>query len=310
MGDAVLFVGPLERVVYLKTLPGLADLEPRQLAAVAQHARERRFSRGDALLAAGQRAEAFYVVVDGRVSLRRPGRPLGHAGPGEQVGFVEQLARVEPGLDALAETPTLALEFDAAAHLDVCEEHFPVVQAHLRYLAASTVRALRRLPDGTRLNRAERQAPPPERPLNTVERILTLRRSSALSSGSVEALAELAGLASELRRPAGAVLWRRGDAARSFLLLASGSVECRTPWGRRLRYEGSSLALGQSESLLGVPRWNDTVSREEVVALELPVEALLDALEAHFDLARDLLRAMARGLLGLRERRRQEVERP
>jgi CRP-like cAMP-binding protein len=302
MSDPVVFVGPLERVVHLRTLPGLGSLAPHQLAAVAQHARERHFAQGQSLQRAGRPAGAFYVVVDGGVRVERPGMPPRLAGPGDQIGFLEVLAQAEAALDAAADSPVLALEFAAAAHLDVCEEHFGVLQAHLRYLAGGNIRATRRLRDGVWLSGPGRPAATPPPRLNLVERILTLSRSNALSSGSVEALAELAEAASELRAPAGAALWQRGQEGRSFLLLASGSVELRARDGRRFRHEGSALALGLHEALLGAPRWNEARVVEDVVALELSGEAFLDALEAHFDLARDVLAVMARQLLELRRR--------
>lgn len=303
MSEPVLFVGPLERVLHVKTLPAFARLGPGQLAAVAQHARESYFARGTRLMSPDRPADGFFVVVEGRVSVGRPGHAIREAAPGDEVGFVELLARPGGGLDARAETATLALEFDWAAHQDVCEEHFSVLFAHLRYLATSNVRALRRLPDSVVLSRAAPAAPPPPHPLNLVERMLTLRQASALSSGSVEALAELAEAATERRLPDGARVWSRGEPARSFLLLASGSVECRTRDGRRLHHEGSSLALGLYEALNDSPRWNDAVAHGDLVALEVPIDALLDTLESHFDLARDLLATMARRLLELRDRR-------
>jgi CRP-like cAMP-binding protein len=301
MATPVLFVGPLERVLHVKTHPALAGLGSRELAAVAQHARERHFTRGAVLLSRDERAEAFFLLVKGRVELRSPGNAPSVVSAGSAIAFLELLARSGAGLEARALGSGLALELDWQAQLDVCEEHFPVLLEYVRYVAAGGLRELERLPDGTWLARHE-PVVAPGRPLNLVERILTLRQAKAFSTGSIDALAELARACSELRCSAGEPLWRCGDPSSFFLLVAAGTVTCTTADGRRLHQQGSALAVGLNEAVIGEPRWNDAVARSELVALRIDLGGFLDALEEHFDLAVDFLSVMARRLMELRDR--------
>src|SRR2546428_13852642 len=71
-------VGTVERILSLKRIPMLAGLSPEDLAAVAEHGRERFFPKGSVLLRGGEPIPALYAVLDGRVHVARRGPKLGH----------------------------------------------------------------------------------------------------------------------------------------------------------------------------------------------------------------------------------------
>jgi hypothetical protein len=64
---------------------------------------------------------------------------------------------------------------------------------------------------------------------------------------------------------------------------------------------GPGYPLGNLERLSGDPRWYTAVAEVPVVAFRNDIEPMLDVLEDHFDMALDLIRAMAGGVIRVAE---------
>jgi CRP-like cAMP-binding protein len=295
--DRALFVGPLDRVLLLRTLPMLEGLRPTQLAAIAQHAQERHFARGAVLQAADQTAEAVHLIVSGEVEVERANQERRSLRPGDAVGFVEMLSRSHSRLQAQATVDTVTLELDWDAQLAVCEEHFPVVMQYINYLAQRTMQAMRgrdlatKPPVSFQLDQVDGD-------LSLIDRLLVLSRSQTFSSRCLDALAELAQHVTEVRWQAGEPIWRAGDSAEYFMLVVAGKILCAGPDGERFeRSAGSTLgmysAVGQS------PRWHHADSADETLVLRIDLEPFMDILEDHFDLALDYLALLATSLIEL-----------
>jgi CRP-like cAMP-binding protein len=226
--DRALFVGPLDRVLLLRTLPMLEGLRPTQLAAIAQNAQERHFARGAVLQAADQAAEAVHLIVSGEVEVERANQERRSLQPGDAVGFVDMLSRSHSRLEARATVDTVTLELDWEAQLAVCEEHFPVVMQYINYLAQRTMQAMRRRDLG---------AKPPvsfhlgqvEGDLSFIDRLLVLSRSETFSARCLDALAELAQHVTEVRWKAGEPIWRVGEPSEYFVLVVAGRSCARVP---------------------------------------------------------------------------------
>jgi CRP-like cAMP-binding protein len=296
--DKTLFVGPLDRVLLLRTLPMLQGLGPIQLAAIAQHAKETFLPRNTTLHLADGVNEAIHLIVDGQIEVRRDNGSPRQLGPGDAVGFTEMLSRSTPGLEVRASADTTTLELDWDAQLDVCEEHFPVVMQYLRYIATATVELLKRQPAQAIHPIPVIEAQGFESPLNLIERTLVLSRSCAFSNGCLDALSELAHHVTEIRWSAGEQIWARNDPADYFLLLASGSVRCYPPYGSSFAYHAGNV-LGMYAALSEAPRWHDAVSEQRAIALKIDIEPFIDILEDHFDLALDFLSRLASDLMAL-----------
>ncbi len=304
MAEKVLFVGPLERVLFFRTLAALDGLSATQLAAIAQNARERFFPRGSLLLHPGRPPEAFYLVAEGKVVVNRFGRRGEEVGPGEAVGFLHLLARAESGVEARALTDTLALELDWDAQVDVSQEHFPVLLKFIRYISHRLVRTREDLPDGGWLPDPPAQPAEPGRPLDLVQRILALSHTGAFSTRSYDALAELARHLVEVRYRPGESMWEVGDDAETFLLLVRGAAQCRVPGHEVRSYIGPFQFVGMDEALARLPRWFGVSAEGEVTALRVALEPLLDIFEDHFEMALDFLSGRALRLIALLERER------
>lgn len=296
--DSVLFVGPLDRVLLLRTLPMLEGLRPVALAAIAQHAQERSFSRGDVLDSPDASSQAVYLIVEGEVEISREGAASRRVQAGEAVGFIEMLSRVKQPLEVSASSDTVALELDWDAQIDVCEEHFPVVIQYVSYLARLTAAELQRQ------GRAAAQSGPSLTTqqfgsrLNFVERVLVLSRSRAFSSGCLDALSELSQHVEEVRWNDGDRIWAVGEPAEDFFLLVSGRLLCKAASGVEFTCGPGNLA-GVHEALYGGERWYAAVSEGQSIGLKIGYEPFVDILEDHFDLALDFMALLAADLLRL-----------
>lgn len=299
--DSVQFVGPLDRVLLLRTQPMLEALGPVQLAAIAQHAKERHYSRAETIMTTDAASQSVHLIVEGEVELV-PGDhgPAQRIGAGEAVGFVQMLSRSDRRFEVTAVQETSTLELDWDAQLDVCEEHFAVVMNYVRYLGRHLVLAQQGRGPRTApaASAASDLAPPGE--LNLIERIRVLSLSQALSRSSLDALSELAHHVDVLDWSPGERIWTADEPADYFLLPASGSLRCRTENGLEFTRLPGAL-VGVHEALCGWKRWHDTVSEDRGLALRIDVEPFFDILEDHFDLALDFLALLARELIAIRQ---------
>lgn len=81
---------------YLKQLakvPMFRALSKRDLALVKRNAEDHRIRKGDPLVKEGARGHEFFIIVDGKASVRRKGKKIGTLGPGEYFG---ELALLDP----------------------------------------------------------------------------------------------------------------------------------------------------------------------------------------------------------------------
>jgi CRP-like cAMP-binding protein len=288
--DAVLLVGPLDRVLYFRTLPEMDRLSAAHLAAIAAHAREEFFPRGSTIVAPDEQVDTLYLVVDGQVSLRRSGRLEGDVGPGASVGLLHLLARTASGLEATAVTDTLTLRLDWDDHLDVCEEHFPIVEQYLWHLSDRMVERLQATPQLlSRPHAAPVLDVPPSRDLDVVERLLTLHATGVFPHRAPDALGELARHVHEVRVAAGETVWRRGDPAEDFLVVVNGAMGCSAGPSHDPVLVGPSGVAGLHEALGYNDRWCDAVATSPSTVLRIDVESLLDIMEDHFDMAIDFV---------------------
>jgi flavin reductase (DIM6/NTAB) family NADH-FMN oxidoreductase RutF len=125
-GDHSLFLGRVEYVRYGEGTPllfhggryqrvigeagVLSELPDERLQPILAAGVDRAFADGDVLMRRGEPAESLYLVLDGSVEVRRPGRIV-RLGPGELVGEIEVLAPGHGRLaDVVAEGPVRCLE--------------------------------------------------------------------------------------------------------------------------------------------------------------------------------------------------------
>ena len=296
------FLGPVERELYLRTVPAIAGLPAAELTAVAGLAKERFFRKGQMLLERGQPVERFHAVVEGRVRMH------GHGLHGELseklqgVGMLHLLAGSADGIDALAEEDTVTLSLDAHLLRDLYEDHFPLLLNQIRLLAGLTLERRRAMPPNTLLSPWGACVECPNREIDLVEKLILIRKAPPFKNTSIEALAQLAKNLEEVRIDKGSVLWQRGEPSGSTVLIVRGFIRC-TPGGDAHPFmAGAGYPMGNIESQAGADRWYTAVADTDVVALRGEIEAFLDLLEDHSEMALDFVAAMATNLLDIRYR--------
>jgi CRP-like cAMP-binding protein len=297
-------VTPLERLMYLRTLPLFAELGPQELAVLARYAVENRFRADQVLLTEGRAVDAIYLIVDGEVRVSRGGRAFRTFRSRDAVGVFGLLAGGEGGVEAVAAEGGLALELAGPVLFDIFADHFAIFD-HVLRAVARVVRAERSSipgdagypppPDGAATT-------PPARPLDFAERMLVLRRSVPFGEASLMGLSQMARRATEVQIPAGRQLWSAGDATEGGLLLRTGAIACRSERGQAFRF-GPGDGVGIMDVFAREPRWYEATAETDVVAITIGSEVLADVLEDHTAMARSCLSLLAGQALSLFERR-------
>jgi len=289
----------VERLLALRTFPGLTGVDPGELGVLAEVVEERFVPRGQALFPDKSPPRSLHFIRAGRVSVMRDGVPTRSYGAGDVVGAIAVLAR-DPRLQhVVAEEDTRTLEIAGGDLEDVLEESFTLLLSALRGTLRAVLSVRREIPGNAGFaGRTDGTPVPVGRGL--VERVLFLRRLVAYGRGRVEALADLARDMIHVEFEAGAELWREGDGAEYSVLVSTGVVHCETRKGLSFRFGPESM-VGGIDSLAGEPRWYRAVAETRIAALRGEVPHLLDALEEHPDLGLAMLRSAARVLADLHE---------
>jgi CRP-like cAMP-binding protein len=82
----------VDKLEVLRGVPLFADLDERDLQAVAVLAREQTHKAGEILMLEGEPGEEFYVIVDGTIRIERDGRAIRSMTTG---GFLGEIALFE-----------------------------------------------------------------------------------------------------------------------------------------------------------------------------------------------------------------------
>lgn len=103
-----------------------AELEPEDIAVLADTARVRELGRDEALVHHGEAARSFFLVFEGRIRREIPsivGPPLimHSIGPGEVLGWAWLIPPRRWTFIARALEPTRVVEFDGDTILEHCE---------------------------------------------------------------------------------------------------------------------------------------------------------------------------------------------
>jgi CRP-like cAMP-binding protein len=271
------------------------------LAALAAHATAVRVPAGTEISQEGEPTEQIFLVLEGELKASRADKTLGFFGPRTGVGMLPVLARDPHGYSAVATRDTLALVLRAEDTLEMFEDHFEIMYSAMRGMARDAIELRRVLPNAGFADEPKSDPGCPPRALDLVERLLYMRSTFGLQDSHFDALGELAQAASEVRYPAGTLLWSAGETAEHMIVIVSGALRCETPQGQRFAF-GAGEIVGSLDMIGGVPRWFDARVERELVGLSFDSDLVADIWEDQPDLSFDFLRTLARMLLSLRER--------
>jgi len=301
MGETpVRFPTPLDRLIYLRTLPNLGGLAGNGLSYIATQARERQFTTGELLYRPEEPIDVVHFVVEGRVRVEQEGLHLLDALPTFTIGFLPVLAGSRIGQTATALEPTVTLEIVATDLLEIFEDDFGFLENGIRQLSRQLLEAQSELEVRGLLTRSEPEATPyPHERLDLVER-LALIRKGPYADVNLEPLVQLVSQAEELRVEPGTVLWEQGDPSTWGLHVAHGVIHCSND--ERSFRMGPGSMLGYLDANGQLPRAYRAVAETKVVLMKEPTETFFDVLEDNFTLAIGVLSFFSQGLLQLTAR--------
>jgi CRP-like cAMP-binding protein len=293
-------VGTLERLHCLKTFPLFSDLASADLTALAQYTRERFFRKHAVLLRPGTEVTEVHFIVEGEVEMRRGDGPIGIAGPGDGVGMLGLIARLDEGVSAVARTETLTLAVNADTLVDILEDHFRILRHLLRALCALSIENRRKHGNAALLEPSrDSMVSRAVNELDLAQKIFCLRATAPFARSRIASLATLARQASDVSFEAGEKIWAVGDPGTTAMLIVAGTVGCASEDGaQQFRFEPGTYP-GLFEAIAGVPLWYGAAAESPVVALQLDAEDIVDVLEDSADTALAFMAVVARQVIEL-----------
>jgi CRP-like cAMP-binding protein len=300
-------LGPVERMLVLRSLPALAQLPDEDLAVVASQVSERVFKRGEILLRQGEPVEITHVVVEGRVEIVEHGTVVASSERRIGIGVLAMLGNVHARRSVRAQTDTLVLELHQHRLRDVLEDHYSILGSFIEFVARETIDTYLKLKMDLRIPLTNRpmpvSLPSVQRDLDMVERILVIRQVPAFKRGSLDAVAQYARLLEQIYIPKGEVLWRQGEDCFHYLHMVHGTARCTRDGEQGTLHYSAPGMPGFFGALARTTRWNTAIAETDLVALRADREILPDVLEDNFEMARNFLSAAARRLIQFLELR-------
>jgi hypothetical protein len=123
---------PIEKVLLLQKVELFSEVPTDQLAALAAIAREVSVLGGDTIFRVDDQADAFYLVLDGRVRLHRGERTITTAGRDDTFGTWALFDDEPRVMDATAEDDTRLLRIDATEFADLMSDDVRIAQGVIR----------------------------------------------------------------------------------------------------------------------------------------------------------------------------------
>ena len=120
----------------LAGVPLFAELNRRHLNKVAAIGRIRRFHEGSAIVRAGERGDALFVILDGEVSVRRPGLSELSLGSGSFFGEMALLDSAARSASVIAKGPVVCLAIGQPRFLKLLHTEPAIAVALLKEVAA------------------------------------------------------------------------------------------------------------------------------------------------------------------------------
>ena len=291
-------MGYFERMIFLRTIPSLAEMPNEIAAVIAENTVERFFSEGSYIHRQGRPATTIQYIVRGEVEIQRNGKPVRRLGPRTVVGGLSALAEDDQGYDCIATEDTTTLELQSDDGQEIFEDHFIFLKRVIQNTNAEILALRKELRQNAGF--AHDLSPDfdiPERPLDLVERMALLRQTFSFAQANIDGIADLARDVRECRVPKGTELWKLGDSSTFFLMPLCGAVECVAKDQSFVLGPGDSL--GAVDALADKNRWFNARVSKDLVAFHVERDVLYDVLEDHFGMAMGLLRAIAGGTLSL-----------
>ena len=282
--------GVRDRILMLRTHPNFSPLEDEDLLRIARHARVRRVKRGTTLSREGDPLERVFLVTEGQVVVTHKDRRIADIRGQGGVGLLSLFAGLTVTPQAEVVEDSVLLELPAEVVRTNVFDSFPIGRNTLRLLALGLLERRGNLPVSTAepVDGTWREHEP-----TVVERVIMFRETPVFGGAHLDAIAEMARRATEVRFDPGASIWRRGDPSSFSLRLEYGRVRCTNEGGESV-VVGAGMALGIMDALAGVPRAYDAVAVTPLITTKLEAATQMAVLEVFPELASTIRMSLAK----------------
>jgi CRP-like cAMP-binding protein len=285
--------GVRDRVLMLRTNPNFAPLDDEDLLRIARHARVRRVKKGTVLSREGEPLERIFLVTEGHVVVRHNGRQVADIRGQGGVGLLSLFAGLSVTPEANVLEDSVLLELPAEVVRTNVFDSFPIARNALRLLALGLLERRGNLP--------ATQGEPSigvwrEREPTVVERVLMMRSAPLFGEAHLDAVAEMARRATEVRFGEGAEIWKAGEPSAFSLRVEFGKVRCTNQSGESV-VVGAGTALGIMDVFAGVSRNYEAVALTPIICTKIDAATQLAVLEVFPELASTIRMSLARVFL-------------
>lgn len=269
-----------------------------QLQQLLGIARQRDLAAGQVLFEAGSAVTHLYQLSEGALEMRAPGKPPWRVADTGTIAFVDFMLARPHARRAVAVTAARMLEIDAAAYREYIEDNFEVGHQIIAQFSEALVARMLASPEAAALlgrpqRTARRVVSYAKIEVSLVDRMVLLSRVPAFAGGTVQALANLALSAREVRYAAGELICGAGAPIDELSVLVDGEVELTHPrLDLRITRSPVDLVSHASELTTSTRPLTATAVRDSVV-LQVDREELLDRIEEHFELALSMFTYLA-----------------
>ena len=301
MKPVVPLVGPLERTLYLQSLPAFDGLRSSQLARLAQLMDEEYIDAGAVLYRQGEPPAKLHFLVDGTVANLRDGRCIYVQEAPAMTGLNGLLGGRGASLEVKAATALTTLSIAGDAFLDLIEDHYDVF-LHFRALYAARVESLQKRTGLFHTDHGGTKFADAPEPGGVVESLLCLRRSVVFADAPVAALVQMIHDDSLVRFAGGQTIWSEGARGTYLLVVVHGEVRCSARDESTEFHAGPGYVLGADATFGSLPYAYTATALTPVAALRVDAAVITDVMEDHFEFALETLAHFAREEIRLLER--------
>ena len=275
-----LLLTDVERRTALHDSIGLAGVDADAVGALASVSRRASYAPDRVLVHAGEPRTSVQILLSGDLQVMRAGRVWPHALVRPYVDLF-WLARDSMPLEVKTTNGAEVLELPVEALEEILEEHFSTSLAFMRLLATNlltTPRWAATTPMRAKVSGAR-----------LTDRLAALQEGLPFARGHVDALMQLEEEAAELQLDDGSALWPAGEPVRSLVVPLRGAANVAA--------SDELAGIGGIELLAGAARMTPLEASRPWSALRITEASLIDVLEDHHALTRDLIAMLAASLI-------------
>jgi CRP-like cAMP-binding protein len=289
-------LGRLGRELFLAAFGASSDLyEDWVIDRLTQILEEHPLRAGDSLWLGGAPVEHCYFMRDGRVRLTRSSaRPWTFEGRWILGSFEPRGAPAARSAVALKDFD--ALRMPRRAWFRLLADSFTLTHRSIVGAATTVAQLEDRLPPArakTSPTGSSGSSGPVDPPLGVLGRLAALAEVEGARDVGVQALADLAAASEEIALKEGDLLFDVGDSHSNLFLVAAGAIEAARREPDIVRRHGPGELVGGAAALCErIGLWGArATTATRIVAV--PIEAWLDMMEEHAELAESVMSILA-----------------